>query len=114
VIRKGILLTNMISIQIVTFRCLSFIAGGTPVIPPSTRVPFRVTVLPFNAPRLVPKMSSAASMSARCTGLVLVGDVHEMSDVRVHHDVLNLASTGGCLDFSSGVFVFHFTHSVYE
>ena len=63
VIMKGILFTNIMSIHRVTLRYLSRISRSTGSLLSNTCFGGVLTVLPFNDPRFVPKILSAAIIS---------------------------------------------------
>jgi hypothetical protein len=68
VTRKGILLTNMMSMHSVTFLYRSIIVRGTSCCSNTTCCPPRRTCFPLNDCTLVPNMSSVAIMSSVVTG----------------------------------------------
>ncbi len=70
--RNTILFTKMMSIDRVTFWYHSRMVGRMPLICPKTGIPNWCMILPFRALRLVPKILSAANMSAHSTGQFVI------------------------------------------
>jgi hypothetical protein len=66
--KKGILFTNMMSMDMKTCLYQLRIVGGTPLMHPATGTLGQFTILPLSAPRFGPKMCSATMMSTHPMG----------------------------------------------